>query len=826
MNNNILYSLEDILNKGIKDTNGAMLPVKSIIIPKIQRSYAQGRASESHIRNRFLNSIFSSLDSIKILELSFVYGTLNDDGDLILLDGQQRLTTLYLLYWYIAKREGVVLPDYMSHFVYETRHTSTDFLHNILSLPITLNPTTPPSISISNNTWFTVAYEKDPTVDSMLRMLDCIHEHYNKLFSSKYGSTSEEEQPGHLNLYPRLGNLMFYVLPLKKFGLTDELYIKMNARGLFLVPFENFKADLVKYLRQCKQKPKNTYKIDNATVPFNQYFPIKLDNTYVNLFWNRNDPNAKKIYHLKYFRFFYRYMGAMLSWNFTISADAFTKSPSFVFFENEPEEKQDAKYFGFDCFKQNLDISILEDINHVLDLLTKTYPVIKQIMTNPWDGEWDLFEESSKFQRTHKVAFAAVMDYLRTVNQVDKDQFRRWMRVVWNVIENSNIDGPVPQVNTIRTLHNLNNLISVDASHDVHGVLSKYQITNGTPRALREEASKAKKIVSDPSEDWENVFIKAESHPFFKGMIGFFFTDNMSLQEFKHRYDIVSQMFDVNGIVNSLRKEHLQIRAMISCLNSWKDLNELSFTERKESGNFLKLMLASKKNISDFFCTMLDQAKCFADVPKLLESKIKNTYPNFKDDQGKPDRNLNLAFERLVHDVNMYNWIASVEQEHYNWSFRIYWTLGHYFVAVPRKWYARMVIDTDRNFIIPMLVHKFGFEFEDSNEIALFENYHDFFGNDVNLVKTMQQPINKYKLRIAFSWDHIVRYSIYSATGTDLASILNIITSHPAPDNIPNAHMVDDQIILGEGRYYSISSFPTIEKQFEGYLNILQKILP
>ena len=32
-------------------------------------------------------------------------------------------------------------------------------------------------------------------------------------------------------------------------GLSDDLYIKMNARGKQLTDFENFKADLVGYIK-------------------------------------------------------------------------------------------------------------------------------------------------------------------------------------------------------------------------------------------------------------------------------------------------------------------------------------------------------------------------------------------------------------------------------------------------------------------------------------------------------------------------------------------------------------------------------------------------
>lgn len=43
--------------------------------------------------------------------------------------------------------------------------------------------------------------------------------------------------------------ISFYYFPLEKYKLTDDLYIKMNARGKALTGFENFKADLLDHVK-------------------------------------------------------------------------------------------------------------------------------------------------------------------------------------------------------------------------------------------------------------------------------------------------------------------------------------------------------------------------------------------------------------------------------------------------------------------------------------------------------------------------------------------------------------------------------------------------
>jgi uncharacterized protein with ParB-like and HNH nuclease domain len=84
---------------------------KEIRIPRIQRAYAQGRKNEFFIRNSFLNDLFATLRENDLLELNYVYGNVVKDKQgtpllFELLDGQQRITTLFLLHWYIACREN------------------------------------------------------------------------------------------------------------------------------------------------------------------------------------------------------------------------------------------------------------------------------------------------------------------------------------------------------------------------------------------------------------------------------------------------------------------------------------------------------------------------------------------------------------------------------------------------------------------------------------------------------------------------------------------------------------------------------------------------
>ena len=86
--------------------------LNKIIIPIIQRDYAQGRIEPeiNRIRARFLQSLHQAITRQPIT-LDFVYGDIDVNGIMTPLDGQQRLTALFLLHWYSAKKKVFQIPS-------------------------------------------------------------------------------------------------------------------------------------------------------------------------------------------------------------------------------------------------------------------------------------------------------------------------------------------------------------------------------------------------------------------------------------------------------------------------------------------------------------------------------------------------------------------------------------------------------------------------------------------------------------------------------------------------------------------------------------------
>ena len=99
-NNLIQYSLVSLLKS--KEINDIRIPV-------IQRDFAYGRIEESDKRESLISKLYSHLEPNNPIPyiLDFVYGKIDSDKNFYPIDGQQRLTTLYLLHLYLAKKDKI-----------------------------------------------------------------------------------------------------------------------------------------------------------------------------------------------------------------------------------------------------------------------------------------------------------------------------------------------------------------------------------------------------------------------------------------------------------------------------------------------------------------------------------------------------------------------------------------------------------------------------------------------------------------------------------------------------------------------------------------------
>lgn len=577
-----------------------LLNEKKIIIPIIQRDYAQGREGKEFLRERFLGQLFDALkDNANPLVLDFVYGSV-ENNTLYPLDGQQRLTTLWLLHWYLALCAGTLSEDkkVLERFSYETRISSRTFCQKLCSVTQSYQPQTHGIATfVRNQTWFYSAYEQDPTIQSMLRMLNGTDiSDSNKMditdgieeYCIKTGLTKEKAKELLKRLKGEAAPIGFYLLNMedKNMPLADDLYIKMNARGKVLTDFENFKVDLLKYKVSDKEHliPENDMSDES--------FSLLLDTRWTDLFWHchSTDCHIDEIYMSFLNRFFLNWYIA----NKDESADKVISSDLYkVLSAAEIGKGSHYRYLSISIYEPALTGECIEALSKCLNRMCDLYNNAKgdnkqklQAINPLFMPYWEEVAENGESDKANKifsfipryvtddntntpvpitlkqqVVFHAICVYLTNCEKVETENLKDWMHFVWNMVENSYLDSK-QSVGAIRffdkelnKLPKIENHIAPDpdiACKDIIAylaALNEGQINDVFGRRqLLEEIAKAKQI---KQYGWKDKIHKAEKTAFFKGAIAFLFNNEKGETDwnnFDTKRDTAQQLFDKDGV--------------------------------------------------------------------------------------------------------------------------------------------------------------------------------------------------------------------------------------------------------------------------------------
>ena len=520
----------------------------TIEIPIIQRDYAQGRVGKEHLRASFLKELKEALDKKQLLKLDFVYGSVENDL-LQPLDGQQRLTTLWLLHWYIALKAEKLKEESekLKNFSYETRISSREFCKKLCEADFTQFIDGNIVDFITQQTWFYSSWKQDPTIQAMLSMLG--------------GTTNEEEakdnieavfKGGDFNEYwTRLTSeeapIVFYYQPLKDFGLSDDLYIKMNARGKQLTSFENFKADLIGYVEQQAKENEEWKKLLDAY----RGIPVLLDTDWMDIFWKNKTKNYQidEIYYAFLNRFF---------WNYYVGYSKETGSKIELTSVYKYLNKDNyTTYESLENYTDNegIPLELFEELQKVLNNFGKysQNKLLKEVIPNAqWEVPFFFIPEYDDkggiigVNQLQRIIFFAICKYFKE-GEGDENSLKRWMRVVWNLVSGEDIEG-LPQIRSIDAVKIAIDYIATLDSHNVYNSLLYQNLITDKPNEFQqrwnEEIEKAKKICEDII--WEEKIIKAENYAFFRGSIRFLFRDaqgNIDWNLFEQKWENVQKYF-------------------------------------------------------------------------------------------------------------------------------------------------------------------------------------------------------------------------------------------------------------------------------------------
>lgn len=482
---------------------------KRVQIPIIQRDYAQGRTDQREVRNDFLKALHSALllpadDPRLPLDLDFVYGSVVGDA-FQPLDGQQRLTTLFLLHWYLAWVDGK-LADFRkrlveagkSRFGYQVRPSSKDFIDEMAQFdPGQFTADCDLVALIEDQPWYVRSWQFDQTVRSALAMLGAMHEVFGQA-AELYDRLVDEENPA----------IAFQLLDLQRFDLSDELYIKMNARGKALTPFETFKARFEQHLKDhfsSLQLPQC------GSLPLAEFFARRIDKEWSDFFWPYKDDATAT------------FDSAIM--NVLRVLILVTRDPEIIEGTNaDIADLRGSVPNSFTVFNEKnwLDRNLVVALISLLESWSKQDGRLPAHL--PDDSPFDLsavFKQiiSDPVRLTFQdlALFAGYVQFIiASEEEIDKNAFGDWMRVVFNLTINTDYNRPDDLRRSLSGLADLRpwmtkiNTFLVKPDADIRGFFQPQ---------VAEERLKAHLI--NLGDGWPDRIVRAERHDYLKGQIGF-----------------------------------------------------------------------------------------------------------------------------------------------------------------------------------------------------------------------------------------------------------------------------------------------------------------
>ena len=639
--------MSDVQYQGKITNFWELLKEHNIVIPIIQRDYAQGRKDKEEIRDNFLNALFQSINTDTPIKLDFIYGSV-EDGDSQPLDGQQRLTTLFLLHWYAAVKSQLLNKDIMNvlkKFTYETRISSREFCNTLVLNPIQITKTIVLSSQIVDSAWFFLSWKKDPTIDAMLRTLNDIHKYFFDIENLWEKLTSDA------NL------ISFYHIELEDIGLTDDLYIKMNARGKLLSSFENFKASF--------QKRINDNKWDKEK-EFQDTFAFKIDTKWTDLFWIHRKEN-------KIDEAFNRFISTI-----AMCRQSINKTDNRLQIIKELQDKPDM--VRTNMFDENDFIYLTECFDTYCKVFDENLNVKHNFPLFQHAPAENIFSgivfEGQNASYSLKVLFYAQTEYLIKVSEFNQEKFQDWMRVVRNIVARGDVEKTGNRPTIIRDpgqFYGVINLIYELSSgcEDIYTYLSSNQIKSSFAKEqIEEEKLKAKLIVANP--DNKSVIFNTEDTDLLQGKISFAlycidYEAGMALdiKRLESVKNVISTYFKDDKVINNDLR-----RALLTIAD-----NDGNYHYYKYWWSFWNVVNANKRSLIDSYLRSLEfyiygrfseEYKIYIKklILKLMNNNLQEIVTNFTPPNDMPNWKIRLIKEpSLLNEMCKSNHIAIPEDE-------------------------------------------------------------------------------------------------------------------------------------------------------------------
>ncbi|MBO9461700.1 DUF262 domain-containing protein [Labrenzia sp. R5_0] len=481
-------------------------------IPIIQRDYAQGRPDQHIVRDEFLKALYDALclpedDPSLPLDLDFIYGSVVNEEAFQPLDGQQRLTTLFLLHWYLAWADGQgedfrarLVSEDRSFFSYEVRPSSRDFINALANYAPEIEAVDCDDLvaMITDQPWYFRSWRLDPTIRSALLMLERMHEIFRNT-SGIYERLVDHSSPV----------ITFQLLDLEQFDLSDDLYIKMNARGKPLTNFETFKA---RFERHIESQFDGTVFLTFCTnTALSKYFAHQIDTRWSDFFWPFRDRRSAT------------FDDAVMNLLRTIIM--VTRSSEIAGTANDLADlRSSAKISSYSWFHEKswLDQEMVVALITVLERWSSGSGEFQCYLPNTRHlDEKGIFEELTTrptgltFEMLAQLA-GYVQYFVHNQDEIEPTAFDAWMRVVSNLAINTDYNRPE---DLRRSLGGIRDLVPWMNDVILHISGPDGDIRGFFRDQVAEERIKARLIAL--GNGWPERIERAERHSYFRGQIGF-----------------------------------------------------------------------------------------------------------------------------------------------------------------------------------------------------------------------------------------------------------------------------------------------------------------
>lgn len=605
-----------------------------IVIPSLQRDYVQGNRRDKI--SPFIDYLLEGLEGKDGIDLNYMYGTIlkDDDGttSFVPIDGQQRMTTLWLLRLYLTARANVQQPGthrpMVQRLEYRTREYAREFCWALSEHVDAIVTPELKLVDFTQQPWFIDAWRHDVTVQGCMATLQII--------DKKIGSRSASE------LLEQFDEKIRFSLQTLDDDINDDIYIKMNGRGIHLTEFENLKAWL-------DQRVEREYDSN-----FIRRWQRCMDNEWADMVWQnrcvRKDDDENPIDNLM-LRLLYTL--AYLYW--------FQPNEKESINEGRDDQRRKLRHeLGIDSNDDLVDYLLshlnlgqseklkifshesLQFIADKLDCLCSRWKQLNGLDLYFWkESETTLFFQMFLDGALDSIPYGklalchAVLAY---PGREAKEPFEEWMYRMRNLIVNQDVH----KGNLLNIIDSISEIGDYLKEAGFRQIFETYSIKHFNQQQLAEE--KLKSQVQD--EELQRFMRKLENHPFFVGQIKFLFDfcgekiDDKDL--FKGYGRVMARLFNADGFSDY---EHWRLRRALLAQSTSYGFGY----GRSSNRNFLKSRAGKRTFISDNTVNKGDEQPHNASLKAIVDSCWKTWGEGISSVSAK---DLNELFDALAQPLS------------------------------------------------------------------------------------------------------------------------------------------------------------------------------